>query len=481
MSLSLRSLGLAALVMATVACQESRAENTQLIKVPGDGSFRYAISDMVERVGPTIVSIQVEKKAAPSPQFDGGVNPFEFFFGPGFGPQMGPQPQKPQAEQSLGSGVIVSKDGYILTNNHVVEGADKITITLWDEKTYSAKIIGRDEATDLAVIKIDKKDVNNLPFAQWGESDSLRVGEWVVAIGNPFGLDHTVTTGIVSAKGIHGRGLNQYENFIQVDAAINPGNSGGALLNLEGKLVGINSAILSRSGGFQGIGFAIPVNMARKVMTELIEKGSVSRGWLGVGIQDLSEDLAKSMKLSGKKGALLTEIQAGSPAAKAGLAVGDLIVSLDGSAVKNTNELRNTIALTRPGSKLKLGLIRAGKEMEVEVLITTKDGKTASANQNPAVQSNDFGASGEMLSDAWRQKLNLEAGVQGLVLKQVQNGSAADQMGLEAGDVVLRINNTEIKSLDDYQKASAQLLKDKEGTLLIARGGGRMFLSASLP
>lgn len=478
----LRPLWLAALVMTTMACKDASAQNPQIVKVPGDGSFRYAISDMVDRVGGSIVSIQVEKKAPPQQGFEGGINPFEFFFGPGFGPMQPGAPRNTQPEQSLGSGVIVSKDGYILTNNHVVEGADKITITMWDEKTYSAKIVGRDEATDLAVIKIDKKEVNNLPFAQWGDSDSLRVGEWVVAIGNPFGLDHTVTTGIVSAKGIHGRGLNKYENFIQVDAAINPGNSGGALLNLEGKLVGINSAILSRSGGFQGIGFAIPVNMARKVMTELIEKGTVTRGWLGVGIQDLSEELAKSMKLSGQKGALLTEIMPGSPAAKAGLQVGDLIVTLDGKSVKNTNDLRNTIALSAPGTKVKIGLLRAGKSLDVEVQITTQDGKIASSTPKDKDDSkSEFGANVELLSPMWRQKLKIDPQVNGVVIAQISPNSSADQIGLSAGDVILRINSNEIKSLEDYKAGLAQILKDKEGTFLIARGGGRMFLSASLP
>lgn len=473
------------MVMLTVACKNSDAADvkTNLVRVPGDGSFRYAISDMVDRVQGTIVSIQVEKKSSPA-QMDpfgrGGGNPFDFFFGPGFGPQMQPREQAP--EQALGSGVVVSKEGYILTNNHVVTGADKITVTMLDEKKYTAKIIGRDEATDLAVIKIESKDLKNLNYVEWGDSDSLRVGEWVVAIGNPFGLDHTVTTGIVSAKGIHGRGLNQYENFIQVDAAINPGNSGGALLNLDGRLVGINSAILSRSGGFQGIGFAIPVNMARKIMTELIEKGSVTRGFLGVGIQDLSEEVAKGLKLDGKKGSLVTEVMPNSPAEKGGLQVGDLITGMDGKEYKNTNDLRNQIALTPPGTKVKLNVIRSKKELELMITITTKDGQTKVAKSGDEESSKgEFGAIAKALDENTRRRLGLNPKLDGVFLSMVSQGSVAEQIGLNPGDVILRIGDLDIKSIEDYQKGIADVLKSKEGAFLIYREGARMFIGATLP
>jgi len=319
-------------------------------------------------VRPVVVSVRTEQTLRGQEM---GHNPWEeFFFGPA--PQRQPRPEFKQ--EGLGSGVIVSAQGYILTNNHVVEGANKIVVTLFDKREFEAKIVGTDKESDLAVIRIEPgKEV--LPVAFLGDSDKLRIGDWVMAVGNPFGLNHTVTQGIVSAKEISGRGITQYENFIQTDAAINPGNSGGALVDMQGALVGINTAILSRTGGFQGIGFAIPINMARDIMRMLIDHGKVVRGFLGVSLQDLDPALSKALKLEGTQGALVAEVIADSPAEQAGVQAGDVVLELNGVGVVDVNTLRNRVALLPPGKSATLLIIRDGKRKNIEVKVSSRSGE----------------------------------------------------------------------------------------------------------
>ena len=306
--------------------------------------YRYALADLADHLVPVVVSIKTESKAkAPA------MGNFweQFFFGHGFPSE----PRQAPRTQGLGSGVIVSADGYILTNNHVVENADIITVTLSDQREFKAKIVGTDSQTDVAVIRLEKNP-KKLPVAKMGHSKILRVGEQVLAIGSPYGLDHTVTGGIVSAKGVHNRGITSYENFIQTDAAINPGNSGGGLFNLAGELVGINTAILSRSGGFQGIGFAIPIDLASSIMDDLIKRGKVSRGWLGVSIQDVDPKIAKALGLDKIHGALISEVFEGSPAQKGGLQSGDVILAINNTKVSDANVLRHEVAKAIAGQKI---------------------------------------------------------------------------------------------------------------------------------
>jgi serine protease Do len=446
-------------------------------KSSSETDFRYAISNLVKQQRSKIVSIQIEKKhTASQRQY---VDPFEQFFGPGnspFGQRRGQQNQNPHIEKGLGSGVIVSSEGYILTNNHVVEGATKIEVRLLDDRLVEAEIVGLDKESDLAVIKIKKK-LKNLPVAKLGDSENLDVGEWVVAIGNPFGLNHTVTSGIVSAKGIHGRGLSQYENYIQTDAAINPGNSGGALLNLEGELIGINSAILSKSGGFNGIGFAIPVNMAKRIMNELIENGSVTRGWLGIGIQDLSVELAENLGLANHKGVMITEIMEDSPASKSKLKVGDVLLSVNGKTMKNSNQLRNSIALVKPGAKVKFKISRDGGNKSITVKIGNREGEeVAEINEGDSKIKKSFGVRLKELTPQLLKQLRMPSELMGVYVQSVGEGSSANKSGLKVGDVILRVNHTQVRSVNGFNKAIAKVKAKGKGLILVQRGRARLFL-----
>lgn len=432
------------------------------------GDFRFAIADMAEKVLPAVVSIQTESVARNQQSQD----PFEFFFGPGMNPWGAPQGQaRPQPkQQGLGSGVIVSSQGYILTNNHVVENADNITVTLVDKREFKAKIVGTDPQTDIAVIQLDKPP-KDLPLAYLGKSETLRVGEWVVAIGSPFGLASTVTSGIVSAKGVHNRGITGYENFIQTDAAINPGNSGGGLFNLSGELIGINTAILSRSGGFQGIGFAIPIDLARGILQDLVQSGKVTRGWLGVSIQDVDPKIAKAMKLDKVTGALIAEVIEGGPAEKAGVLAGDLVTALNGAQVKDANALRNAVAIVKPGETAELSLLRNGKPIKLKVQVALRDGSGEfSSTQGGGSESKELG---------------LEVGAMqeggGVQILSVTAKGLAEESGLMKGDVILQVNQKPIKGLADFQAAIRAEAKAKTLLFLIRRGNGRLFAVIEKP
>jgi serine protease Do/serine protease DegQ len=417
---------------------------------------------MLERVVPAVVNISTTQQVQVQrmPLFD---DPFfrRFFGDPGQLP--------PQNRRSLGSGVIVDAgEGYILTNHHVVNGADEINVTLHDGSSLAAKILGSDPEVDLAIIEVDP-DAQNLHGIQIGNSEELRVGDYVVAIGNPFGLGQTVTSGIVSALGRTGLGLEGYEDFIQTDASINPGNSGGALVDLRGNLVGVNTAIVGPSGGNVGIGFAIPMNMAREVMDQLIEFGEVKRGQLGIYIQDLSPDLARAMDLDIVEGVLVTQVIQGSPADRAGIGNGDVVLAVDGRPVKTGAELRNRIGLMRVGTKVELTVVQDGKEKTIRATIEGRElqGASASAEVDDRLRGADFGPiqPSHPLADE----------IQGIEVLRVEPGSLAARNGLQRGDVITEVNRRPVRDLEEMRAA----LGDADHTLLlhVRRGAGALYLA----
>ena len=375
-------------------------------------------------------------------------NPYEDFFGNDFFEKFFRQ-QDPQnrAQQGLGTGVILDKDGHIITNNHVVADADEITVRLTDKKEYKATLIGSDPKTDLAVIKIE---ANGFKPAMLGNSDKLKIGEWVVAAGNPFGLDNTITAGIVSAKGRSNVGIVDYEDFIQTDAAINPGNSGGPLINLKGEVVGINSAIFSKSGGYMGIGFSIPANMVKSVFDNILNSGRVIRGWLGVLIQNLDEDMAQSFGYTSTKGALIGDVTTGGPAAKGGLRQGDIVTEFNGVQIEDVTHLRKLVADTAPGSTASLSIFRNGKNEKVSLKISEQTDDAAPIQQQET--ETDLGLSLRDLSPEIAQQLNTKVKV-GSVVTDVEPGSPAFRAGIQPGDIIVGFNGQKINNSSDFEKA----------------------------
>ena len=374
-----------------------------------------------------------------------------------------PQGPSNRRSQSLGSGVIIDSDeGYIVTNHHVVGKADKIIVHLEDDREFEAKVVGSDADTDVAVIQVDADELNALSL---GDSDVLRVGDFVVAIGNPFGLGHTVTSGIVSALGRSGLNIEEYENFIQTDASINPGNSGGALVNLRGELIGINTAIIGRSGNV-GIGFAIPVNMVKGLVNQLVEYGEVKRGQLGVYIQDLTSELAEALDLGDKTGALVTEVIPGTAADDVGLQSGDLITEVNGKKIKGAASLRNTVGLLRVGSKLDISYVRDGKEKTLSTKIKSSQSTTVAATEEVQVED---------ATDKLRgASLRAMDGDEGVLVIDVEPDSPADESGLLPDDIITRVNKEPVSTPDDVMRLAK---KDKRRVLLnIRRGQGSMFL-----
>ena len=382
----------------------------------------------------------------------------------------GPQPRGPQRQRSLGSGFIIDGDGSILTNNHVVENASKIVVKLSDDQEYEAKVIGRDAKTDIAVIKINVK--SSLPAANFGDSDKLEVGEWVVAIGNPFGLDSTVTSGIVSAKGRH-IGQGPYDNFIQTDASINPGNSGGPLINLRGEIVGINTAIFSRTGGNMGIGFAIPINLVKELLPQLRGKGKVTRGFLGVLIQKVTPEIADSLALEKAQGALVANVSKDGPADKAGVKVGDVIVEFDGKEVKDSGDLPIIVARTQVDKKVRMKVVRDKKEMVLGVAVgELKDEEVVAA----APEKGELGLTVQRLTPPMAESLGLEKS-DGVVVSAVEPGSAADDAGIRRGDVLMEIDRRPVRNLDEYRKMVAAIKKGRGVLFLVRRGESTLFLA----
>ena len=408
----------------------------------------------------------------------------EFFGGPGgpSGPRgfRGPQsPGEPREHRGggLGSGVIVSPDGYILTNNHVIDGARAVTITLPDKREFTGKIVGADPKTDLAVVKIDGQ---NLPTVSWGDATKLQVGEYVLAVGNPFGLNSTVTLGIVSALGRGRMGITQYEDFIQTDAAINPGNSGGALVNTKGELVGINTAIFSQTGGYQGVGFAVPTSMSKPIYESLVKNGKVVRGFLGVSIQDLSQDLAKSFGIKGAKGALVSDVKDESPAGQGGLKQGDIITTYQGSPVEDAVALQRHVTKTAVGTKVSVRVIRDGHEKDLTVTIGEQPDTTKVAKAETG--ETDYAFAGVAVQDLDRDTAK-ELGVKGkvgVVVTAVEPDSGAEKAGVMRGDVIREINRQPVKSVKDFEKVSSGLKKGENVLILIDRRGNALFLSAKV-
>lgn len=428
-----------------------------------------AFASVVKDAKPAVVNIRVESSVEANPEFEQFFNHpfFERFFGPEYRFQ---DPQRRKRQQfGAGSGFIINKDGHILTNNHVVEKADKITVTLADNQQVDAKLIGTDPQSDVALIKIDV--AGDLPTIPLGNSEALEVGEWVIAIGNPFGLSQTVTVGVVSATGRSRVGINEYENFIQTDAAINPGNSGGPLLNIHGEVVGINSALYSRTGGYMGIGFAIPIDMVKSIEAQLQKHGKVTRGWLGVAIQDIDENLAESFGLDKAEGILVSETQTDSPAEEAGIKQGDILIKLEGTALKDVNDLRNKIALTVPGTEVSVQLIREGKPVDLQVKIGEQPDDFGSIAQNKSTSGSlgKYGLAVQELTADLAEQLGYQ-GRTGVIISEVSPGSTAEQSGLKPGQLIEEVNKVTITSLEALQQAIEQS-PDSGRVLLRVRSG----------
>jgi serine protease Do len=426
-----------------------------------------AFEQVAESITPSVVTISTETK--PKKSAAKGNEPLRDFLGDDFFDRMVPSPQR-----GLGTGVIVDDQGHILTNNHVIGEADEVTVRLSTEKTAKAKVVGVDPRTDLAVIKIKVKEGLPKP-ARLGDSDKLKIGEWVVAAGASFGLDNTITAGIVSAKGRAISGGAQYEDFIQTDAAINPGNSGGPLVNLRGEVVGINTAIVSKSGGYMGIGFAIPINMVRQVMESLISKGKVTRGWLGVGIQNLSEDLASSFNYDGTEGALVGHVDPKGPAKKAGIKQGDIIVQVGKERIKNVNQLRNYIASLKPGSGLEISVVRDGGKKSFSVDIGELPAQPEQGPQSAAEGENeDLGLTVEPLNEGSARRSHTSR-TTGLVVTEVSPQGLAARAEIRPGDIIVSVNGKEVTTITEFKDSIAKGNLGKGIRLVIESQGMERF------
>jgi serine protease Do len=431
-----------------------------------------SIAEVADAVKPSVVNISTTSTVSVQ------QNPFgDMFDDPFFRRFFGDQFEHPGGRQkfkssALGSGVIVSSNGYILTNNHVIKDADEIKVLLPDKRELKGKVVGSDPKTDLAVVKVDAHD---LPVLSFGDSDKMKTGDVVFAVGNPFGLNQTFTMGIVSAVGRSNVGIADYEDFIQTDAAINPGNSGGALVNGEGKLIGINTAIFSTSGGYMGIGFAIPSNMAKSVMDSIIKHGKVIRGWFGVTIQGLTKDLADQFGIKGEEGALVSDVAKGSPADKGGIKRSDVIIALNGKKVSDATALRNMVADIAPGTSIKVTVIRDKEEKTLTVNVGEMPAEkkvVARAEKENALK----GVSVQNLTDETRRRLNLPDDVAGVVVTAVAPDSPAQGL-ITGGDVIQQVNGKDIGSTADFEKIVSRIKAHDRVLILIYRNGGSIFLT----
>ncbi|MBF0317266.1 MAG: DegQ family serine endoprotease [Nitrospirae bacterium] len=438
--------------------------------------FSNALAEVTEVARPAVVNIStlktVDMKDNPMGRF------FEDpFFRRFFGDESPFHSPKKHESKALGSGVIVRDDGYILTNSHVVKDVDEIKVILHNKTEYKGKVIGTDSKSDLAVIKIDAKD---LPTIKIGDSGKLKPGEIIIAIGNPFGLNQTVTMGIVSAVGRSDVGIADYEDFIQIDAAINPGNSGGALVSINGELVGINTAIFSTSGGYQGIGFAIPTNMAKTVMDSLMKKGKVVRGWLGVNIQPLTPELSKSFGISEKTGVLIADVVDGGPADKAGIKRGDIIVMLNGKESTSTRQLRNMVSSIDPETTVDVKIIREAKELVLSVKVgELPDDKTAA--MLPSAKESETKMRGigvQNLTPAMRERFNIPAKVTGVIVTGVEEEGPAASV-LRPGDIIGEVNRKRVGNVTDYETAISGIKKDDDVLVLVYRSGSFIYVTIS--
>ena len=435
-------------------------------------SLGQAFVEVAKKVQPSVVNITTEKTITMKPWDRFGEDffkgsPFEDFFR-GFGPREKGK-EYHQKQRSGGSGVIVDKEGYILTNNHVIEGADKVKVRLHDGREFTATMKGQDSRTDLAVLHIKAKD---LPLATLGDSDKLDVGEWAIAIGSPFGLEHTVTVGVISAKGRSGLGTGTYEDFIQTDASINPGNSGGPLINIDGEVIGINAMIIQPG---TGIGFAIPINMAKQILNDLIKTGKVVRPWLGISVQDLTPEMMEHFKIKEKEGVLVGQVYSGTGAEKAGLASGDIIKSVDDKPVKNVNELVKEIQKKKVGQNVKLNILRDGKPMTFEITTSAMPDKAELQKERESEEK--LGARVQELTPQLAARYQISGIKHGVVVISVEDGSLADEIGLQEGDVILEINRKKIDKMKDFEKAMKDVNLEKGILFHIHRKGSSFYLT----
>jgi serine protease Do len=472
------SVAVLCLVAAPMGAAQAGREGTDILR-----QTSAAFTSVARQAVPAVVFIQVEKTVTmgggPDQEFEFN-NPFEFFGGDDFmnrfffgTPRQRRAPLQPRRFMQVGqgSGFIISDDGYIMSNHHVVGDADKITVRLGDGRQFEAKRIGTDRKSEVAIIKIDAK---GLPFLKFGDSDALEIGEWIIAVGNPFGLSETVTAGIVSAKGRSGMGIADYESFIQTDAAINPGNSGGPLLDLDGHVVGINTAIYSRSGGSMGIGFAIPANMALQIKEQLVKTGKVSRGYLGIVIQELTPELRESFKAQGREGILVSDVTKDSPAEKGGVKQGDIITTLEGKPVHDVGSFRNQIASFGPDSKLDLGILREGREENLRVTTGALPDEVA-AGKEAAPQSELLGMSVQELTPELAQRLGYEGG-EGVVVSDVKEGGNAWRAGIEQGNIIAGVNRRRVTSVREFNRAVAEASGSKTLLLQVRNEQGARFV-----
>ncbi|MBM4142673.1 MAG: DegQ family serine endoprotease [Lentisphaerae bacterium] len=458
------AVGIAAALAFGAAAQGKEPvaqEDVALLKRTGK-----AFAEVARKAIPAVVFVEVEQTVQ-AQGYGRPDSPYDFF-GDEFFRQFFGAPSVPRQfrQRGQGSGFIITKDGYILTNNHIVGDADKITVKLRDGRSFEARLIGADPKTDVAVVKIEGK---NLPVLEPGNSEELEIGEWVVAVGNPFGLTETVTVGVVSAKGRSNIGMAEYEDFIQTDAAINPGNSGGPLLNIEGKVIGMNTFIVTRSGGYMGIGFAIPINMAVSIKDQLVKSGKVVRGQIGIVIGEMTTDLARQFGLDEPRGILIQQVMENSPAEKAGLKHGDVIVELDGKPVESVGAFRNTVASNPPGTAFKLSVFRDGKARTVEVT-TAALGEEAAGVEGADAVFEALGMRLENLTDEMAERFGYKKG-DGVIVAQVENGGQAAQLGIRPGHLVTSVGQRDVKSVEEFVDAVNKTKRD--GRILLRIVGER--------
>ncbi len=449
------------------------------------GSLRAAslpdLVPLVKKLKPVVVNISTTQSVV---GMNGGEmpegfrnSPFEEFFRQ----FLDRIPKEDYQSRSLGSGVIIDSKGYIVTNNHVVADADKIMVRLFDEREFSAEVVGRDKKTDLALIRIETD--SELPVAKLGDSEKIEVGSWVVAIGNPFGLEATVTAGIISAKG-RMIGSGPYDNFLQTDAAINPGNSGGPLFNLKGEVIGINTAIISRSGGSMGIGFASPINMAKTIIKQLKDNGRVTRGWLGVRIQTVTAELAKALGMDDKRGALVASVEPDSPAQRAGVQAGDVIVRFDGRVVKRMKELPAVVAQVPVGTKVDMQVFRKGRLKTLQVVIAALDEEEVAdsgSRSSPAGTTQSMGMTVQTLTKELLARMKMPEDTPGVLVADVKSGGIAEDAGIRPGDVIIEIDRKPVNSIADFTSATENLDSGRILLVMLLRGGDPHFMAIPIP